>query len=174
MKLDELKINPENPSTFEDNDLTALEQSIKDFPKMMELRQIIYDPKTKMILGGNKRLICLKKMGFKTIPDNWTKPADKLTKKEKKRFILADNITFGEFDIDKLDLHFPEFDLPELGLNLENLNIIDNKEIDVNEFSDKLVLKFELLKNEYLYIIDELEKIDNDKNKALLKLLKYE
>lgn len=34
MKLNKLKLNPKNPQKFDD--LTKLENSIKEFPKMME------------------------------------------------------------------------------------------------------------------------------------------
>jgi len=69
MKLSELKINPSNPQKFDD--LSKLENSIKEFPKMMSLRPLVYDPKNMQVLGGNKRLICLQNLGFKEIPDNW-------------------------------------------------------------------------------------------------------
>jgi len=130
MKISKLKINPKNPQIFDD--LSKLEKSIKDFPKMMKLRPLIYDPKTMIILGGNKRLICLKNMGYKDIPDEWLKSADELTEQEKQRFVLADNIMFGEFDIDKLNLHFPDFDFDDLGLDLSD----SLKDIDKLKFED--------------------------------------
>ena len=69
MKLSKLKINPNNPQKF--NDLSKLENSIKEFPKMMQLRPLVYDPETMQVLGGNKRLICLQNLGHKEIPDTW-------------------------------------------------------------------------------------------------------
>lgn len=77
MKITELKINPNNPQRF--NDLSKLENSIKEFPKMMELRALVVD-NNNMVLGGNKRLVCLQNLGFKEIPDTWVKHAKDLTK----------------------------------------------------------------------------------------------
>jgi hypothetical protein len=70
MKLTELKVNPSNPQKFDD--LSKLENSIKEFPKMMELRPLVTDA-SNMVLGGNKRLICLQNLGYKEIPDTWVK-----------------------------------------------------------------------------------------------------
>jgi len=118
MKISQLKINPNNPQKFDD--LTALKRSIEEFPKMMELRPMIFDPDTMFVLGGNKRLLCLQELGYKEIPDNWVLSASNLTDEEKKRFILADNIGFGEWDLDMLRLEFSEFTLPDLGLKLDS------------------------------------------------------
>lgn len=116
MKLSTLKINPNNPQKFDD--LSKLENSIKEFPKMMSLRPLIYDPKDMIVLGGNKRLICLQNLGFKEIPDNWIKSADELTEEEKKRFIIADNVGFGTWDEELLE-DWDKQDLEDWGLELE-------------------------------------------------------
>ena len=116
MKLSELKINPNNPQKFDD--LSKLENSIKEFPKMMELRPLVYDPKTMHVLGGNKRLICLQNLGYKEIPDKWVKCAEDLTEAEQQRFIIADNVGFGEWDMDVLE-GWDKQDLEEWGLELE-------------------------------------------------------
>ena len=118
MKLSELKINPGNPQKFDD--LSKLEQSIKEFPKMMTLRPLVVDADN-MVLGGNKRLICLQNLGYKEIPDDWVKRADELTTEEQRRFIIADNVGFGEWDWDVLSewdeplddwgLEIPGFDM---------------------------------------------------------------
>jgi len=109
MKISDLKLNPKNPQKFKD--LSKLEKSIKEFPKMMELRPMVYDPETMFVLGGNKRLICLQKLGFKEIPDTWVRSAAELTEEEKKRFIIADNVGFGEWDWELLK---EDYEIPEL------------------------------------------------------------
>ena len=43
MKLSELKLNPANPRVIKDDKFRKLVNSIKEFPKMMELRPIVYD-----------------------------------------------------------------------------------------------------------------------------------
>lgn len=130
IKITDLKINPDNPQKFDD--LSKLENSIKEFPKMMELRPMVYDPSTMYVLGGNKRLLCLQNLGFKEIPDTWVKSAESLTEDEKQRFIIADNVGFGEWDLELLQ----EWDaekLEEWGLGL-------GVDVDDSEMTDKFSL----------------------------------
>ncbi|MBT3209139.1 MAG: DNA modification methylase [Bacteroidetes bacterium] len=122
-----LLLNPNNPQKF--NDLAKLQNSIKEFPKMLELRPLVYDPKTMYVLGGNKRLICLKELGYKEIPVKWTKVATKLSKDEIQRFIIADNVSFGEWDFDLLD-GWESDKLEEWGVDLSEFESVKVKEED--------------------------------------------
>lgn len=117
MKITEIKVNPDNPQIFDD--IEALKKSIKEFPKMMELRPMIYDPITTCVLGGNKRLTALIELGYKEIPDNWVKSADNLNDDEKKRFVIADNVGFGEWDKEILLRDYEIDVLSDWGLDLE-------------------------------------------------------
>ena len=76
---------------------------------MMALRPIIVDAEG-MILGGNMRFKALKELGYKDVPEEWVKCADELTQDEKRRFIIEDNIPFGEWDWEILN----EWDTEEL------------------------------------------------------------
>ena len=71
MKITDVKKNPNNPRFIKDDKFDKLCQSIKDFPKMMELRPIIVDDNN-IILGGNMRYEALKKLNYKNIPANIT------------------------------------------------------------------------------------------------------
>lgn len=84
---------------------------------MMALRPIIID-NMNMILGGNMRYRALRDLGFKEIPDNWVKRADELTPEEKRRFIVADNVGFGEWDWDELSNNWDVDDLEAWGLDV--------------------------------------------------------
>jgi len=110
MKIDDIRINPKNPRYIKDAKFKKLKSSIKEFPKMMELRPIIIDD-TGLILGGNMRYIALRDLKYTEIPDNWVVKASKLTEEEKRRFILTDNIGLGEFNYDIL---ISEWNLEEL------------------------------------------------------------
>lgn len=101
MKISELKINKANPRIIKDDKFHKLVNSIKEFPKMMELRPIIYDTDG-TVLGGNMRLKALQELGAKEIPDSWAVCADQLSDEEKRRFIIADNAGFGEWDYEEL------------------------------------------------------------------------
>src|SRR5690606_621791 len=62
-----------------------------------ELRPMVVD-EAGYVLGGNMRLRALQDLGYKEVPDNWVKKANELTEEEKRRFIIADNVGFGEWD----------------------------------------------------------------------------
>ena len=117
MKLSEIKPNPNNPRILKDEKFKKLVKSIEEFPKMMELRPIVID-NSNMVLGGNMRLKALQHLKFKEIPDTWVKQADQLTEDEKQRFIIADNVGFGEWDWDIIANEWDADKLEEWGLDL--------------------------------------------------------
>ena len=99
MKISEIKLNKKNPRLIKDYKFEKLKKSITEFPKMLELRPIIID-NDNIILGGNMRYQALKDLGYKELPDNWVKKSSELSEEEKQRFVISDNINFGEFDWD--------------------------------------------------------------------------
>jgi len=131
MKLTDIKSNPNNPRILKDDKFNKLVKSIEEFPKMMELRPIVID-NSNMVLGGNMRLKALQHLKFKEIPDTWIKQADTLTEEEKQRFIIADNVGFGEWDWDVLANEWNEEQLHEWGLDLPvfDAEILDAEEDD--------------------------------------------
>jgi DNA modification methylase len=131
MKLSEIKANKNNPRILKDDKFKKLCQSITDFPKMMKLRPIIIDSDN-MVLGGNMRLKALQELKFKEIPDEWVKQASELTEEEKKRFIIADNVGFGEWDYDILANEWDSEELSEWGLDIPNyaLEVLEAQEDD--------------------------------------------
>jgi hypothetical protein len=133
MKINEIKINPNNPRLIKDGKFKKLVKSIESFPKMMELRPIIID-ENNIILGGNMRYTALKQLGYKEIPDNWIKQADKLTDEEKKEFIVKDNVGFGDWDYDLLANQWDEIKLEEWGMDL---NFMENENNIQKENKDK-------------------------------------
>ena len=117
MKLSEIHINPDNPRLIKDDRFKKLVKSIEEFPKMMELRPIIVDADG-MILGGNMRFKALQELKYKDIPDAWVKRADELTEEEKRRFIIEDNVPFGEWDWDVLANEWDSVELAEWGVEI--------------------------------------------------------
>lgn len=101
IKLSKIIENPDNPRVIKDDKFEKLCQSIKEFPKMMALRPIIVDENW-MPIGGNMRRKALIELGYTEIPNDWVKKASDLTEEERKRFVVVDNIQFGEFDWDVL------------------------------------------------------------------------
>ena len=175
MRLSELKVNPNNSQIFDD--LSKLEMSIEQFPKMFKYRPIVYSTDG-VVLGGNKRLICLQCAGFKEIPDSWAVCADDLTEEEKKRFIIEDNVSHGSWDHEVLEAEFSDCDLEAWGVDVNEFNEVDysekNKEVNTDDFSDKMTLKLEFTQDEYQFVRAELAKTDGNMENALLNLLDYD
>jgi hypothetical protein len=117
VKLSSLFVNPSNPRLIKDDRFKKLVKSIEEFPKMMALRPIIVDGDG-MILGGNMRFKALKELKYKDVPDEWVKRADSLTDEEKQRFIIEDNVPFGEWDFDVLANEWDAEQLIEWGLDI--------------------------------------------------------
>ena len=161
MKLTDIKINPKNPRIIKDDRFKELVKSIEQFPKMMKLRPIVIDSMN-MILGGNMRFKALQELKYKEVPDEWIKRADELTEDEKRRFIIADNVGFGDHDWDVLANEWDIEELGEWGLDIEIpeeiqskketkeiipfkkthilLSFPPNKIIEIQEIIDKLLL----------------------------------
>jgi len=160
VKTSKLKLNPSNPRKIQPDKLEKLCASITNFPQMMTLRPIVYDPVTMHVLGGNQRLAAIKKLGMKEIPDEWAIAATDLTPEQKKEFVLRDNVQLGDWDFEILSAEFAEFDLSEMGMDIpekdeENLVEIKNKEIEsifsiiINfENEESLQIAFEKLQKE--------------------------
>lgn len=117
IKISSIKPNPNNPRIIKDDKFKKLVQSIKDFPKMMELRPMVINSDN-IVLGGNMRLKALKELGYKEIPKEWVKSADDLTEDEQRQFIIKDNIGFGEHDWDMLANEWDLSELEDWGLDV--------------------------------------------------------
>ena len=109
----------------------------------MKLRPIVVDGNN-TVLGGNQRLIAIRELGYKDIPDEWVKPATGMDAEKLRRFMLIDNLLMGEWDIDILSADFELPELEELGFNLGDLGLDfgdgdipdDNKDIDEDAMAE--------------------------------------
>ncbi len=115
--LSEIHQNKDNPRIIKDDKFKKLVQSIKDFPKMMELRPIIVDENS-IVLGGNMRLQAIKEAGYTEVPDTWIKRDSSLTDAQKQEFIIKDNVGFGEWNWETLANEWDQEDLENWGLDL--------------------------------------------------------
>lgn len=109
-----IKANPLNPRLIKDKKFEDLKTSIKEFPKMLSLREIIVD-ENYIVLGGNMRLKALKDLKFKSTDVVMWKG---LTEEEKKEFIVKDNANYGSWDWDVLANSFDEVKLKKFGLDI--------------------------------------------------------
>ena len=116
MRIEKLKLNEQNPRHISQDKLEKLKKSINEFPEMMSLRPIIVN-KDYIVIGGNMRLTALLQLGYKEIPDDWVKVGN-LHDEQQKRFIIADNVGFGEWDWETLSNEWDVADLETWGLEI--------------------------------------------------------
>ena len=112
--IKDIKPNAINPRLIRDKNFEDLKKSIKDFPQMLSLREIVVD-ENNIILGGNMRYKALKDLKSK---DAYVIQWSGLTEEQKKEFIIKDNANYGNWDWDVLANIFNEEDLKRYGLNI--------------------------------------------------------
>lgn len=135
IKLTTIKSNPNNPRVIRDEKFKKLVKSIEEFPKMMALRPMVVNEEM-VVLGGNMRLKALKELGYKEVPNDWIKSAKDLTEDEIRRFIIADNVGFGEHDWEMLANEWNVEELTDWGLDIPNFNTAD---IDYSILDDESI-----------------------------------
>jgi hypothetical protein len=114
VKLSEIRLNPDNPRTISKKDMDLLVKSLKDFPEMLELREIVVD-ETMTVLGGNMRTLALRKAGVK---EATAKIVFGLTPDQKREFVIKDNSNYGTYDLDILANSWGDLPLVDWGVDL--------------------------------------------------------
>ncbi len=114
VKLSQIKLNPDNPRRISDKDMDLLVKSLRDFPDMMQLREIVVD-ETMTVLGGNMRTLALRKTGVKECTAKIVKG---LTEEQKREFVIKDNGSMGEWDLDLLANDWSDLPLDDWGVDL--------------------------------------------------------
>ena len=114
VNLNDIKINPDNPRRISEKDMARLVKSLHDFPDMMGIREIVVD-ETMTVLGGNMRLLALRKSGAN---EATVKIVSGLTPEQKREFVVKDNANFGEWDFDLLANEWGDLPLDDWGLDL--------------------------------------------------------
>jgi len=176
IKLSSIKANPNNPRIIKNEKFEKLKRSIEEFPEMMELRPIVID-ENNVIIGGNMRFRALQDLGKKEVPNSWIKKASELTDDQKKRFVITDNASFGEWEWESIkadwDLGFVAdwgVDIPEIE---DKINYGDkNQEINPDDFEDEMIIKLKYTAEDYEKVKAELQKIAVTPEQAVWNLLK--
>jgi hypothetical protein len=109
-----LKQNPSNPRLIRDDKYKKLVASIREFPQMLQIRPIVVDSDF-MVLGGNMRLRACEEAGLKEVH---VIKADELTEDQKRRFIIADNVGYGEWNWEALANEWDAGELADWGVDL--------------------------------------------------------
>lgn len=112
--IEKLKLKDDNPRFIRDAKFRELVKSIKNFPKMMELRPIVVDDEFE-VLGGNQRLKAVRQLGW---TDVWVVKASELTDSQKREFVIKDNVSFGEWNVGMLESDWSDAPLEDWGLDV--------------------------------------------------------
>lgn len=123
-KIDKLLINDLNPRKINKKQYEQLKKSLREFPEMKKLREIVVDENL-YILGGHQRLYALKDLGY---TDVTIKKVTGLTDKQKREFIIKDNTSSGEWDTDIIANMWDLDELQEWGIPNFKLDGIDDDE----------------------------------------------
>ncbi len=134
VKISEIKLNPDNPRTISNKDMELLIKSLKEFPDMLQVREIVVD-ENMIVLGGNMRLLALQKMG---VSDCQIKMVSGLTPEQKREFVIKDNSNFGRYDFDALANEWSDLPLSDWGVDLPDDWIKSNEKTNqnINEIYD--------------------------------------
>lgn len=174
---------PKNPRQIRDHRYEKLKKSIEDAPEMLQLRELLVYPHGGkfVIIGGNMRYRACKEIGYKELP---CKVLDAETPVEKLRqYAIKDNENFGEYDWDEVANSWDTAEMEDWGVELptewgaeldgEEINN-SNKEIEDAEIGNKVEIKFQFSIEEWQFINAKLQKVNANKEMALLKILDYD
>lgn len=170
-KISKIKNNPNNPRVIKDDKFEKLVKSIKEFPKMLEIRPIVVNDDW-IVLGGNMRLKACKEAGLKEIP---VIKASDLTEDEERQFIIKDNNGFGQWDWELLGNEWEAEKLEEWGLDVYVPEDIDLEKFfedapeDDSAPSNKIVLEY--TEAEFEVIKSEFDRRDGSKEQIVWDLL---
>lgn len=183
VKLSAIKSNPNNPRLIKDDKFKKLVQSIKDFPKMLELRPIVVNDYM-VVLGGNMRLKACQEVGLKEVP---IIKASELTEDEQREFIVKDNIGFGEWDWDILANEWDNELIVEWGLDVWNPSQLIDQDLPDNETEknnqprttddDYSCFELIMLHENKIQLLETLNKVKNNylfekQEEALMEILR--
>ena len=130
VKISEVKSNPNNPRLIKDDKFNKLVKSIKEFPKMLEIRPIVVNSDM-IVLGGNMRLKACKEAGLKEVSIIF---ADELTEDEQKQFIIKDNVGFGEWDWEQLANEWDADNLQDWGLDIPDFEVKEELSAEEDDY----------------------------------------
>jgi len=116
--ITDIKPNPKNPRVIKDDRFKKLCTSLTEFPEMLLKRPLVCFTDTDgkvVVLGGNMRLKAAGEIGIKKLPvilaDDWTE-------EQKARFLISDNVGFGDWNWDELQADWDVQQLEEWGLDI--------------------------------------------------------
>ncbi|CAB4153189.1 ParB/Sulfiredoxin [uncultured Caudovirales phage] len=137
IKLKTIKPNPSNPRLIKDERFRKLVESVKKFPRGLELRPVIVNDDG-IIIAGNQRYKALLELDYKEVPNEWIKKASDFTESELRDFIVTDNVSFGEHDTSMLLTQYSKDELDLLGIDVAmpeteaDYSLLDDESLDAD------------------------------------------
>jgi ParB-like chromosome segregation protein Spo0J len=131
LPISKVKANPNNPRIIKDEKFKKLVKSIQEFPQMLEIRPIVVNEEM-LVLGGNMRLKACQEAGLKEVH---IIKASELTEEQQKKFIIKDNVGFGEWDWDNLANQWEIDKLEEWGLDIPGFQ--SSQEVEQEEVKEE-------------------------------------
>ena len=125
VKLSEIHKLEDNPRKISKDDFERLKKSLKEFPEMLDVREIVVD-ENGTILGGNQRYEALKANG---VTEAVVKRVTGWSEERKREFVIRDNVINGEWDNKILADKWDQDELLEFGMFDVKEGIKDEKEI---------------------------------------------
>lgn len=165
---------PKNPRFIRDERFEKLVQSIRDFPEMLELRELVvveHEGKY-VVVGGNMRLRAIKQLGY-TVATCKVLSAD--TPVERLReFAVKDNVGFGQDDFDELSNEWDEQELTDWGMELPAFEEDEEEQETLPKEDETDMIAVTLTDSEKAEWLKAKEylKIKNDK-KAIFRLVEF-
>ena len=130
ININQIKNNPDNPRIIKDDKFKKLVKSIKEFPKMLEIRPIVIDDDW-MILWWNMRLKACKEAGLTEV---YIIRASELTEEQKKEFIIKDNSNFWDWDFELLKENWNEEELNDWWVDVDFSEEEEEESIEEDDF----------------------------------------
>ena len=132
IKINKVKINPNNPRVIKDHKYKMLLNSVKESPAFMQINSLKLDEDF-MLLAGNMRHRVCKELGWNEVPVNiFTRDMAEQNNKERlanglkeasyeeqcKEFTIKDNVSFGEWEWDQLANEWDNGQLQDWGMDV--------------------------------------------------------
>lgn len=172
--IDSIKPNEDNPRSIKDKNLKKLVNSIIEFPQMLSLRPIIVDDND-VILAGNMRHKAAKIAGLTDIP---VIKASSLTQEQTRQFIVKDNASFGDWEIEKLLAQYTLEELDAYAIELPELELNEDVEVEDDNFNSEQDVETSIVEGDLIEIgshrllcgdatiLENVEKVLPEKQKA--------
>ena len=127
----QISLNKHNPRKISQKAIDKAKHSISTFAKMFELRPLVVDAFDMTVIGGNTKLLAARELGLEKVP---CYIVHGLTDKQRRQFVVKDNVPFGEWDWENLSFNFTQDELVKFGI-LEEVEVPSELMVDAGEFT---------------------------------------